>query len=169
MVAHMPYTADLYISERTRLARLIQRIIGNRAGTEDLVHDAFLNFMGKGPDGAIRDQVAYLTRIAQNLALDHRRREKQMLSLDEAAIFDMADQGPSPETIVADRQALAQTFIILAAMPERTRRALELHRLGEKTMVEIAKELSISTAHAGRLVLDGYRRVRNGLHAAGFE
>lgn len=72
-----------------------------------------------------------------------------MASLEEAATFDLADASPSPETIVADRDALLQTLKILAAMPERTRCAFQMHSLGEKKLAQIAAELSISTAHAG--------------------
>lgn len=161
--------AGLYLSEKGQLARVIQRIVRNSSTAEDLVHDSFVTLIGKEADASIRDQVAYLTRIAQNLALDHRRREARMSSLEEAAIFDLADASPSPETVVADRDALVQTLKILAAMPERTQRAFQMHRLGEMTLAQIAVELSISTAHAGRLVMDGYRRIRDGLRAAGIE
>jgi RNA polymerase sigma-70 factor (ECF subfamily) len=126
-----------------------QRIVRNSATAEDLVHDSFVTLIGRELDPSPRDQVADLTRIAQNLALDHRRREARMASLEETATFDLADASPSPETIVADRDALLQTLKILAAMPERTRCAFQMHSLGEKKLAQIAAELSISTAHAG--------------------
>lgn len=162
--------ARLYASEHGRLARLIQRIVRNRATTEDLVHDSFVRLLDRiGAGAGISDKEAYLTRIAQNLAIDHRRREKELLSLDEAGLFEMADAAPTPETVLADRQALARTIVILAGMPERTRRAFEMHRLGEATLADIGHAIGISTAHAGRLVMDGYRQLRDGLRDAGFD
>lgn len=58
--------------------RIIQRIVRNSATAEDLVHDSFVTLIGRELDPSPRDQVADLTRIAQNLALDHRRREARM-------------------------------------------------------------------------------------------
>lgn len=163
-------TAELYASERGRLARLIQRIVRNRATTEDLVHDSFVRLLDRlGAGTGIADREAYLTRIAQNLAIDHKRREKEHVALDEAGLFEMADRRPDAEASLAGRQALARTLLILAAMPERTRRAFEMHRLGDATLAEIGVTLGISTAHAGRLVMEGYRSLRDGLRAAGFD
>lgn len=163
-------TADLYASERGRLARLIQRIVRNRAATDDLVHDSFVRLLDRlGAGAGIADREAYLTRIAHNLAIDHKRREREHVGLDEAGLFEMADSRPDAETSLAGRQALARTFLILAAMPERTRRAFEMHRLGESTLTEIGVTLGISTAHAGRLVMEGYRALRDGLRDAGFD
>lgn len=159
--------ADLYISERGRIGRLVSRIMGHQGVTEDLVHDAFVKLLGLPRVGEIRDESAYLARIARNLAVDQKRREHKVVVLDDEALFALADPSPSPETIAADRQALIITVEAIQSLPERTRKALEMHRLGECTLVQIGKHLGISTAMAGRLVLDGYRIVRNRLRDAG--
>lgn len=159
--------SELYVSERGRLGSLIHRIVRNRFATEDLVQDSFVKLLGREASGPVRDGNAYLTRIARNLAIDHRRSGREFVGLEEAGIFDMADPAPSAETRLIDRQALRQTVAILAAMPEKTRRAFEMHRLGGATIVEIGKALGISSAHAGRLVLKGYAHIRDGLRAAG--
>ncbi len=161
--------AGLYVLEQGRLRRLINRIVGNRTVAEDLVQDAFVNLMGPAAKGAVRDERAYLARIARNLAIDHRRKERAFVALDDAALFALADPAPSAETAMADRQALQLTLTIMAALPERTRKAFEMHRLGERTLVEIAQALGMSTAHAGRLVMDGYRIVRDRLREEGVE
>ncbi len=69
--------AGLYVSERGQLRRLIHRIVANRTTTEDLVQDAFVKLMGPSKS-AIKNEKAYLARIARNLAIDHRRREKAL-------------------------------------------------------------------------------------------
>ena len=162
--------ARLYASERGRLRRLVHRIVSNAATAEDLVQDTFVNLLGATPRGAeVQDERAYLSRIARNLAIDHKRRERDTLTLEDAGIFAMSDPAPSAETILADRQALALTMETMAALPERTRRALEMHRLGERTLAEIGKALGVSTAQAGRLVMNGYRVVRDRLREADVE
>jgi RNA polymerase sigma-70 factor, ECF subfamily len=162
--------AKLYGAERGRLWRLVQRIVRNQATAEDLVQDSFVNLMGATcRNGPVQDERAYLSRIARNLALDQKRRERETLTLEDAGIFAMADPTPSAEQALADRQALALTLDAMASLPERTRRALEMHRLGEKTLAEIGRTLGVSTAQAGRLVLNGYGVVRDRLREAGAE
>ncbi len=161
--------AGLYLSEQGRLRRLIHRIVGNRTTAEDLVQDTFVNLMGPSLRATINDEKAYLARVARNLAIDHHRKQRTFVSLEDAELFAMADPTPSAETSIADRQALLLTFEILASLPVRTRKAFEMHRLGEHTLAEIAQALGMSNAHAGRLVMEGYRTVRDRLRAQGIE
>jgi RNA polymerase sigma factor (sigma-70 family) len=159
--------AKLYGTERGRLWRLVQRIVRNPAAADDLVQDSFVNLLGAaGRHGAVQDERAYLSRVARNLAIDEKRRERKTLTPEDAGIFAMADPSPSAEQALTDRQALALTLNAMAALPERTRRALEMHRLGEKTLAEIGRTLGVSTAQAGRLVLSGYGVVRDRLREA---
>ncbi len=159
--------ANLYVSEKGRLSRLINRIVSNPATAEDLVQDTFVNVIGAPQSREIRDDKAYLSRIARNLAVDQKRRERRFVDLKEEDFFALVDPSPSPQVIAADRQALLITMQAMSELPERTRKALEMHRLGDHTLVQIGKILGISTSLAGRLVLDGYRIVHERLRAAG--
>ncbi|MDH4983709.1 sigma-70 family RNA polymerase sigma factor [Hyphomicrobium sp. D-2] len=166
MAAKSVDLANLYSSERSRLGRLIDRIVRNPATTEDLVHDVFVRVMtGSSPE--VRDERAYLSRVARNLAIDHTRKAVRTVDVSEETFFAFVDPAPSPETIAADRQALAITVGAIASLPERTRRALELHRLGDHTLESIGKQLGISTSLASRLVIEGYRIVQKRLDEAG--
>lgn len=167
MAARVAEWAGLYVSEKGRLSRLINRIVGNAATAEDLVQDTFVNVLGAPQDRAIRDDKAYLSQVARNLAVDHTRKDRRLVALNEEEFFALVDPSPSPEVIAADRQALAITVKAMSELPERTRKALEMHRLGDHTLAEIGKILGISTSLAGRLVLDGYRIVRDRLRDAG--
>ena len=51
----------IYASERGRLRRLVQRLVGNRATAEDLVHQAFLKLLDKADRGDLANCPAYLT------------------------------------------------------------------------------------------------------------
>lgn len=159
--------AGLYVSEQGKLRRLINRIVGNRATSEDLVQDTFVNLMGPSESGKIKDEKAYLARIARNLAIDYRRQQRTFVDIEDVELFALVDPAPSAETKLADRQALVLTLDIIATLPVRTRKAFEMHRLGEYTLAEIARTLEMSTAHAGRLVMDGYRIVRDRLREQG--
>lgn len=159
--------ADLYVSERGKLRRLINRIVGNRSTADDLVQDAFINLMVPSAKGEVRDEKAYLARIARNLAIDHRRKQRLLVDLADVDLFALTDPALSAEAVLADRQALLLTLNIIASLPVKTRQAFEMHRLGDRTLAEIARTLGISTAHAGRLVMEGYRMVRDQLREHG--
>jgi RNA polymerase sigma-70 factor (ECF subfamily) len=167
MAARAVELAGLYVSEKGRLGRLINRIVGNSATAEDLVQDTFVNVLGAPQSREIRDDKAYLSQVARNLAIDHTRKDRRLVDLKEEDFFALVDPSPSPEAVAADRQALAITMQAMAHLPERTRKALEMHRLGDHTLAQIGKFLGISTSLAGRLVLDGYRVVRDRLQEAG--
>lgn len=169
MSVYLSDLAGLYVAEQSRLGRLIHRIVRNRTTAEDLVHDAFVKLLRVNDANEIADPRAYVVRIARNLAIDHRRHER-VLALEEdgeTALFSFADPAPSPETILADREALAMTLAVIAAMPARTRAAFEMHRLDGRTLAEIGHALDISTSLAGKLVQDAYGLVRARLREQG--
>ncbi len=168
MAARLADLAVLYASERGRLGRMIDRIVGNSATAEDLVHDTFVRAI-EGTATEVRNDRAYLTRIARNAAIDQKRKDARLADISEEAYFSFADPSPSPEVVAADRQALALTVEVISTLPERTRKALEMHRLGEHTLEQIGKALGISTSLAGRLVFEGYRIVRKRLREAGVD
>lgn len=155
----------LYTSERNRLSRIIARLFSNRNDVEDIVHDTFVRFITARLDG-IDQEKAYITRIARNLAIDAQRKASRH-PLADIDLFEMVDPSPSPEQVVADRQALEITLLVLERLPYKTRRAFELHRMGEMTIAQIARELGISTSNAGRHVIDGYQLLRDALRRHG--
>ena len=160
---------SLYTSEQGRLSRLVHRIVRNRCTPEDLVQETFVNLLKLPGETDIADPRAYLARVARNLAIDHRRYQSMWAFVDdgEAELFTLADPSPSPETVVADRHTLALTLRAIEALPERTRRAFEMHRLGEHRLAEIARVLEISTSLTGRLVQEGYAAVLDRLSDEG--
>ena len=67
--------AALYLSERKRLERQIDRKVGCHSTASDLVQDIFLRLWEKAIEWK-GDSAAYLSRCARNAAIDHLRAEK---------------------------------------------------------------------------------------------
>lgn len=126
----------------------------------DITQDAFLRVLAKPPADTVasHNPKAYLYQAARNLGINHRRREALIETVDIAGV-DIVDPTPSPERVVYSRQCLSQTFQALGELPERTRQAFEMHRLGERTTAEIAEELGISTTRAWSIIRDAYRHL----------
>jgi len=129
----------------------------------DLTQDTFLRVLASPPseNAVIHNPAAYLHRVSRNLSIDHQRRERLLVRVDlsETDFAAIADPSPSAETVVYDRQRLALTEAALAELPERTRRAFELHRLGELTIAEVGKELGLSTTRTWVLIRDAYEHI----------
>jgi RNA polymerase sigma factor (sigma-70 family) len=145
------------------IARALHRRGINEETAADLTQDTFVRVITRPPHEAAQNYnpQAYLYQAARNLSINHQRREAliETVNLDDEQALNVADPSPSPERIVQSRQSLIQTHQALGELPERTRRAFEMHRLGERTIAEVAEELGISTTRAWALIRDAYRHL----------
>lgn len=83
----------LYLRHHARLFSFLARWTGNAAAAEDLVQDAFLRLL-RHPDRYLHqgDFIAWLYRIARNLAIDAYRHTLDEDSMDLQP--ELADQSP---------------------------------------------------------------------------
>lgn len=150
-----------------RHARDINRFLRRRGHTPetaaDLTQDTFLRVLASPPGeaGLNHNPRAYLYQVSRNLSINHHRRDRllQTVDLADTEAGEIADPVPSPEAVVYSRQRLAQAERALAELPERTRTAFELHRLGERTIAQVAEELGLSTTRTWALIRDAYRHL----------
>ncbi len=143
------------------------RILGDRIQAEDIVQEAYIRFGAAFARERPADPIGYLIRTVRNLSIDlgrriSRERERNVEPWDGFQ-GDFCDARPSPEVVVADRQELQALAGAIAELPERTRRALEMHRLGGRTLAEIARELGVSVGTAHALVVQGLEHCRGRL------
>lgn len=154
---------NLFRHHAKGIARSLQRKGHSDETAADLTQDTFLRVIATPPAGTTQNHnpKAYLYQAARNLGINHQRREALIdtVPLDSEEALSVTDPAPSPERIVYSRQCLLQTHQALSELPERTRRAFEMHRLGERTTAEVAEELGISTTRAWALIRDAYRHL----------
>ena len=96
----------------------------------------------------------YLYRIVRNLSLDLTRSmatEKRQPDSD-ALLAELPAVTASPEQEVVGQDELQQVADALARLPERTRMAFEMHRLGGYTLQQVASALGISVGLTHHLV-----------------
>jgi RNA polymerase sigma factor (sigma-70 family) len=140
---------------RPLLQRVAFRILGNTQWAEDLVQDACVKLIESGCGGDIGQPAAYFCQVVRNLALDAHRRagiEARVFACEEEGL-DVA-AGGSAESLASSRQELRMVADALAGLPQRTRRAFELHRLGGLTQREIAGELGVSITLVNFMIRD---------------
>jgi RNA polymerase sigma-70 factor (ECF subfamily) len=152
----------LFVRHASEIDRFLRRRGHTPETAADLTQDTFVRMMTAAPGGTEENPRAYLWRVARNLSIDLRRHERvvEQVHLADEAFQRIADSAPSPETIVYDRQRLAIVERALLELPERTRDAFEMHRMGGKTMNEVAVELGLSTSRTWTLIRRAYQHLR---------
>lgn len=160
-------TADLFREHRGALIEYAAAIVGSRAQAEDLVQEAWFRLDAAVKRRVIREPLAYLYRIVRNLALDGRSaalREGRVVTATDIADAATAQfAGPTPEGIALYRDELRQLLQAMDELPERTRIAFQMHRLGGYKLREIAAHLDISLPLAHTLVVDGLEHCKQRL------
>jgi RNA polymerase sigma-70 factor (ECF subfamily) len=159
-----------YLAHRDSLVSYAARIVGSRAWAEDIVQEAYLRFAavdareqdpGSGPT-PIQRPLGYLRRIVHNLALDwanHLYPERRPSPEHGASEIEPqpAPDASTPEHEMMRHEALCVIADALTELPQRTRKAFELHAIEDRTLNEVRRELGISTTLAHELV----RRARS--------
>lgn len=150
---------NLFVRHAREINRFLRRRGHNAETAADITQDTFLRVLA-APPAEVRtnhNPRAYLYQVSRSLSVNHHRRESlvQTTDLDEAAA--VADPAPTAEALVYSRQCLEQTRRALAELPERTRKAFEMHRLGGRTIQDVADELNVSTSRAWVLIRNAYR------------
>lgn len=152
-------TLSLYRDYRLQLINYACSIIGDSDRAEDIAQDAYLRCSVAMAEDWPENPVGYLYRVVRNLALDYCRRrqfEKNLFSqsIDEWTEI-LPDDRYTPEQEVISNDALEKLQRAMNELPERTRVALEMHRLQEYKLREIAEHLNISLSMAHYLIKEG--------------
>ncbi len=158
---------DIFVTHRAQLCQTAAKILGSRDRADDVVQDAYLKVIEVRAVFVVKQPVAYIFRIVRNLAIDHYRRARL-----ESGVFAGAEEGehvPSasgtPEAISISCQQLSLVARALEQLPERTRRAFELYRMGGHTQREIARMLAVSPPLVNFMIRDALDHCRGALSA----
>ncbi len=154
----------LFMTHRGALLSYASGIVGDRAGAEDVVQEAYLRFDEASGHRPLEEPLSYLYRIVRNLALDGRRKQMResliVLRGGDLDIDQAAEDRPSPEAEAEGKAEMRAMLAAMAELPARTRIALEMHRFGDRTLKDIAAFLGISVGLAHALVVDGLEHCR---------
>jgi RNA polymerase sigma-70 factor (ECF subfamily) len=149
---------------RTPLVNFLYRMVRNTATAEDLAQEVFLRvYRARKQYSPSAKFTTWLFRIATNLALNSLRdnRYHQMdVSIDAPVEEDVAPlQLPVDEKMIErDRSEFIRRAI--AALPEKQRVAVLLHKYEEMDYGEIAKILECSESALKSLLFRAYETLR---------
>ena len=161
--------------EATALVEACRDLVLRRRGrsypspdTEDIEQDACVRVLRSQEAEKVRQPVRYLMRIARNLFVDLRRRERR-----EAATFvtlHTALNGTDsldPERIVSGKQELQVALEAIEALPLRCREALILHRFHNLSYPAIARRMGVSTSTVEKHIAEAVLRITRAVRTPG--
>jgi RNA polymerase sigma factor (sigma-70 family) len=139
---------SVYRDNVDRLYRLMYARVGNRPDAEDLTSEVFRTALGPLRLASSKGEVrSYLLVTAQTVLASHWRRT---LGVSVTSIDPESDLGALTEKGVPDEEGDApqRAGKILAALPERYRRILELRFLEACSIKEAAHTMEITVSNA---------------------
>ena len=156
--------------ERHRAAAIhfLYRMVQNQAVAEELAQEAFLRvYRARATYEPTAKFTTWLFRIATHLALNSlrdRRSRKLHESLDEvaeqAASRQIADRRPTIEQTLLDRARLEEVRRAIAALPDKQRAAVLMHKYEEMEYSQIARVLNCSEGAVKSLLFRAYETLR---------
>ncbi|USU11559.1 RNA polymerase sigma factor [Sphingomonadaceae bacterium OTU29THOMA1] len=159
-IGHAGGLRAVFLAERPLFLRLLVARLGNVDEAEEVLQDLWLR-LDTAVGGPIADPAAYLYRMANNMAIDRRRRAARRLDRDTA----WSDSRPGPsehpdaERLMIARDRLAQVEAVLARLPERVATAFRLYRFEELSQKAIAERMDISVSGVEKLLQRAYVRI----------
>ncbi|MBJ9595693.1 RNA polymerase factor sigma-70 [Burkholderia seminalis] len=158
---------DVLISHRTMLVNVARGFVGCASRAEDVVHDVFVKLVEFPNQDAVRQPVAYVTRMVRNASIDACRRQslENVYHTEEDDGFDVPSPEPTPEAALMTRDTLRRVWAALDDLPARSRAAFEMVRLREETLQTAARALNVSQTLVHFMVRDAERHCAECLDA----
>ena len=139
---------SVYRDNVERLYRLMYARVGNRADAEDLTSEVFRTALGPLKLASSKGEVrSYLLTTAQTVLASHWRRTlgAPVTTIDpQSAMASLAEPSGPEEPSDAPQRAAK----ILAALPDRYRRILELRFVEACSIKEAAQAMGVSVSNA---------------------
>jgi RNA polymerase sigma-70 factor, ECF subfamily len=138
----------LFAEQYARIARVIARVIRDRARAEELAVEVFLKW-SRTPAAQGASAEGWLYRTAVRESLDELRRQTRRERYE--SLFSFAGSSPTPEQIHSAQQERDRVRLVLAALPPRQAEMLLL-RFDDLSYEEVASVLELNPASVGTLL-----------------
>jgi len=153
---------------RASVTHFLYRMVQDQAVSEELAQEVFLRvYRSRETYEPTAKFTTWLFRIATHLALNwlrdqknERGQERLDESVEDAPARDVADRSPSVEQSMVHRVKVEEVRRAVAALPEKQRAAVLMHKYEEMEYSQIAKVLSCSESAVKSLLFRAYETLR---------
>ena len=148
----LPHEADLRL--------WLRRIVGDNE-VEDIVQETYCRLASLADVRHIRNGRAYFFQAAKSIVIDRVRRSR-VVSIETVAEIDAANvvhDEPNPERIAGARRELARVQRLIAGLPDRCRRIVELRKIDGLPQREVARIMEVPETIVENDVVKGLRLI----------
>jgi len=153
---------------RASVSHFLYRMVQEQAVSEELAQEVFLRvYRSRETYEPTAKFTTWLFRIATHLALNwlrdqknERGQERLDESVEDAPTREVADRSPSVEQSMVHRVKVEEVRRAVAALPEKQRAAVLMHKYEEMEYSQIAKVLSCSESAVKSLLFRAYETLR---------
>jgi len=132
--------------------------VGGEEHARDVVQDTFLRLCTQAPKGVEDHVAAWLFTVCKNRALELRRSNRRLTTIEEDDLPQSPDSGPAAKLEL--KESVSRVGEAVAALSERYREALLLKIEGGLTYKEIAAVMDITVGHVGFILHDAIAEIR---------
>lgn len=137
-----------YQSTYSQLVRFFRRRLGNSNDADDLSQDVFTLWLHRKAQSPIRENRAYLFKIANNLLIEYWRNNQRQTQMQDTQDDDLEQVSDTrlddPSDILEQQQRIQSLSDAIDALPPRRREAFLLYRFDGLSQSEIAERMEIS-------------------------
>jgi RNA polymerase sigma factor (sigma-70 family) len=145
------------------LIRYAARITGNVELARDVVQDTFLRLCETDRVKVDGHLAAWLYTVCRNRALDVRKKEDRMDSLQDGHADSVQSGDPEPSAVAAGNETYGMVLEAVSTLPENQQEAFRLKFQDEMTYREISQVMGISLGMVSRLVATALSDLREQL------
>jgi len=131
---------DMYESYANEVYRFSLWLAGDSSEAEDITSETLIRAWVHNSKIRTETLKAYLFTISRNIYLQHQRKKKRQVVLEDVH----PDPAPGPDKLTESQLQLQQVQRVLQALPEIDRTAFVLRVQHELSYVEIARVLELS-------------------------
>jgi len=149
-----------------RLIRYARHITGDAEAARDAVQETFLRLCRENPRRIQDHLAAWLFRVCRHRALDSRRKEDRMVSIDQSPRETVPPGDTSANGLdrrLDQRQEIGRVLGALAELTPSQQEVLRLRFQEELSYREISTVTGRSLSHVGVLIHEGMKGLRRKL------
>jgi RNA polymerase sigma-70 factor (ECF subfamily) len=147
---------ELFTALESPLLSYALRLTGALCTAEDLVQEAFMNLQAQFGD--VREPRRWLYRTVHNLAINHSRQARKVVSLDAnnpdgtPAAGDPADPTPLPDAQLVRMEGIGLVRLTLETLDARSRELIRLKFTEDLSYKEIGARTGLTAGNVGYLL-----------------
>ena len=150
---------DLLARYEGPLVRYAMHFTGDIERARDVVQETFLRLCRQ--PGAVRDHVVpWLFRVCRNQAVDVRRKENRMASIEEVQSSEPSSSEPGSLQLLERKERLGEVLGALAALPPKQQEVIRLKFQNGLSYREISRVTQLSVSNVGFLIHTGLKAIR---------